>query len=398
MYWFYIIALIPMIVGYILWLLDKKIAWFEWVACSAIGFILAGIFHAISICGMTADTETWSGQIVTARQFSAWKEYYEYAVYRTEYYTDTESYTDSKGRSRTRTVTKSRQVFDHWEPTSRWHDEYHEWYSNINTSYGIDKSTFVAICQKFNDNHPVPGNRRTGEHNSRMIGGDPNDYVSDNRTGWIQPVTKSMSFSNRIKAAPSVFSFIKVPDSIKVFPYPKNGNPYVSDRLLGTAKKDFDQLKFDQLNSQLGPRKRVNLIIIGFDSADSMLGEYQRAKFIGGKKNDVVICYGMGWAKVFGWTEKELVKSNLQTMFTQNPINNDLLPLIGEEIVKNYLIKDWKKFDYISIEPATCYYVWFAIILLLTQGGLYYYCHRNDLDKDTKFGVKSPPNYYRNRY
>ena len=382
----------PLCIGYFLWLFSKKIAWFEWAGCSVLGFALAGIMHVVAIHGMTNDTETWSGQITEARQFSAWQEYYEYAVYRTEHYTTTESYTDSKGRSHTRTVQRSRQVFDHWEPTSRWHNENFEWYSNIQTSYSIDKSTFQDICRKFKDVHPVHGRRTTGEHNSRMIAGDPNDYVSDNKTGWIQPVTKSMTFENRIKAAPSVFSFIKVPETIKVFNYPENPNPYVSDRLLGKARKDFDQLKFDQLNARLGPAKRVNLIIVGFDSSDSMLGEYQRAKFVGGKKNDVVICYGNGWAKVFGWTEKELVKSDIQTMFISSPINNDLLPLIEEEVKKNYLIKDWKKFDYISVEPKQSYFVWFIIILVAVQIGLYIFCYKNKLDKDGNYSVN-----YRNR-
>jgi len=45
--------------------------------------------------------------------------------------------------------------------------------------------------------------------------------MADNKTGWIQPVTKWVSFENRIKAAPSVFSFVAVPTNINVFSYPK---------------------------------------------------------------------------------------------------------------------------------------------------------------------------------
>ena len=50
-----------------------------------------------------------------------------------------------------------------------------------------------------------------------MIAGDPNDYVSNNKTGWIEPVTKKVHYENRIKAAPTTFSFVKIPKYVKVF-------------------------------------------------------------------------------------------------------------------------------------------------------------------------------------
>lgn len=381
MYLLYIIALLPVIGGLFAWIFCKRIALVEWTGAAAVGFLLAGLIHLIALHNMTADVETWSGHIIQAREFSAWKEYYEYAVYRTEYYEEEESYTDSEGRSRTRTVTHSRQVFDHWEPTTRWHDINWACYSNINTSYNINQKSYNWYVDMFKDKHAVPGDRETMEHNSHMIEGDPNDYVADNKTGFISPITKSVYFENRIKAAPSTFSFIQVSKNIPVYDYPANSDPFRSDRLLGEANKAVSLMAFDQMNARLGPKKRVNVILIGFGDMDSSIAEYQKAKYIGGKKNDLILCYGNNWARVYGWTENELVKRNLETILLDNQINDAILSLIEKEIEANYVLKDWKKFDYISIEPPKWAIPVLLIVMFMTQAILWVWFSNNDVDK-----------------
>ena len=377
--------MVPLIIGGILFIFNKEVHWGEWIMGGAAAFILAAIMHSVAIFGMTADVETWSGQIVESREYSAWHEYYEYAVYRTEYYTETESYTDSNGQTQTRTVTHSRQVFDHWEPTSRWHNISWECYSNLSTSYGIDEKFHKHLEVKFNDRHPVPGQRTTGEHNSRMIGGDPNDYVASNKTGWVQPITKKMAFENRIKAAPSVFSFVKPPPNT-VFAYPENNHPFISNRLLGSAAL-IDVLAFDQMNARLGPRKLVNVVMVGFNDKGSEYGQMQQAEWIGGKKNDIVITFGgsnkkPSWAFVFGWTEKDIVKRNIESIILEHGAVTETLPLIEEEIKKNYALKDWSRFDYIQIQPPTWSYVTFICLMIVTQGGIWYFFMNNESNKE----------------
>lgn len=381
MYLFYIFALIPLFIGCGLWLFNHNITWWEWLGGSFISFVIAGVMHFAAIKGQTADQETWSGQITQAREFSKWKEYYEYAVYRTEYYTDTETYTDSKGNTQTNVVIRSREVFDHWEPTSRWHNVYWQCYSNIDTSYDISEQDFIRFCKLFNDKTSIKGTRTTSAHNSRMLDGDPDDYIANNKTGWIQPVTKSVNFENRIKAAPSVFSFIPVGPDIPVFNYPTNLNPFTSDRVLGSAVKSISILNWDQLNAKLGTTKKVNLIIVGFGSKEGMIAQYQQAKWIGGKKNDLVLCYGDNWSRVFGWTDSELVKKNLETILLGNKVDNTIIPLIEQEVIKNYKIKDWKIFDVIAIEPRAAHFLVFFIIMIVTQCLFYWWACVNTEDK-----------------
>jgi len=391
MWIFWILALLPISIAGVFVFLNRNVSYVEWLITSGVALLMALIFQISASVGMTDDIETWSGYSTSARQFSRWKEYYEYAVYRTEYYTETETYytTDSKGRSQshTRTVTKSRQVFDHWEPTSRWHDASWTVYTTLG-DFEIDQNKYLYFNDKFKDNHPVAGKRTTWEHNSKMIDGDPNDYVADNKTGWIEPVTTTKHFKNKIKAAPSLFSYAKVPTNIVVQPWPRSQNLFVSDRVMGEARSAITTLKWDQMNAVIGASKKVNLIVVGFGDAGMNMSEWQEAKWIGGKKNDLVICYGgkpgevATWVRVFGWTEKNIVKQNLQTLFLNTPVNDGIIPLVQKEVVDNYVIKDWKKFDYITIEPPTWSYWVYFLVMIIVQGGLFFWYNVNEINQN----------------
>lgn len=387
MWFFYLCSLIPLIIGLILFIRHKKVIWQEWLISAACAFLLSGIFHVIAANSNLGDVETWSGKIVMAKKFSAWQEYYQEAIYRTEYYTTTEIYY-ANGKSRTRTVTKSRRVFSHWEDRTRWHDEHYKMFSNISTDYNIPKEEFYMLMQKFSNMVAVAGKRTTGEHNSKMIAGNKDDYESKPVSGYIYPVTRLVPFENRVKAAPSVFSFVKVPTNMNLPDWPNNPNFRQSDRLIGDAAKRINIFKWDQMNAVLGPLKEVNVIMIGFTNASTMIAQYQEAKWVNGKKNDLVLCYNIDnsnkvtWTRVFSWTEKEICKRNLETLLLTTPINDDILPKISDEILKNFERKDWHKFDYITVEPKPWVYFTFITLLVLSQVGIWIFNIRNDMEKE----------------
>jgi hypothetical protein len=364
---------------------------------------MAVVFQVIAVIGMTDDVETWSGQITEAVYRPAWREYYEEAVYRTEYYTETEYYTDSKGNRQSRTVTKSRRVFSHWEPHWRNHPDKWSKADSFSRSWDISKGEYDEILSRFGQQTSRPGTRRTWEHASRMVSGDPNDYAATNVKGYIYPVTIWKHWENRVQAAPTAFSFPKVPEGTEVFEYPKNDDPFSSNRVLGTATSVMPALFWDQLNARLGPTKHVNVILVGFGEKDSSIADLQAAKWIGGKKNDLVLCYGgskdpkvAAWARVFSWSDADVMKHNLETIMLQNKIAPPLpvtpgaleakqgfYELVEAEIRKNFVIKDWKQFDYISVEPPLWSYIVYIVVIGLVQGGLWFFFLKNDDDKDS---------------
>lgn len=364
MWLLYILALIPSLIGGILLIKNKNISIIEWLVGTAIGLISAAFCHFLFVFILTSDYETWSGEIVKIEHHPAW----------TEQYTEHHSETDNNGNTRYWTTIEHDHHPEHWLAYRDFGDRGN--YKNI------DEQKYLEIKQNFGNNQKTFGTQ-IGSHGGICISGDDNIYGVNNETDYKYPVTDKFRFTNKIKASPSLFSYIKVNTNYNVFDYPENADWMQSDRLLGTAANFIDIRSFDLLNSRLGPIKKVNVIMIGFIKENQDIALYQEAKWLGGKKNDLVICFGGGrpkqpatWVHTFGWTEKDIVKHNINSILLSNPINDNILPLIEKEIRKNYMIKDFDKFDYISASAPTWLYFVFSILLVLSQTGLYYWFNK----------------------
>lgn len=369
MWLFYILSIIPLIIGGYLWCTNKNVIWWEWLLSFTVAITLSIIFHIISIVGMTNDYETWSGQITKVTFYPKW----------VEEYTTTDTHTDSKGHTHTTTSTHYRTHHEYWMA-----------YSSINTERKIEYPKYLEIHEKFGSTIETNQPFKSG-----FYSGDRNTYTTNNQTKYVFPINEWFSFENRVKAAPTLFNFAKPPTNAQIYEYPQNKNWFISDRLIGTANQYIDKLTFDRLNSKIGPYTKCNLIIIGFPpNTPPITGQYQQAKWIGGKKNDLIICYAGGnqqqnpeWVYVFGWTEKDIVKQNLQTILLERPINNQILPLIEEEIKTNYTIKNWKKFDYITIQPPTWSYIIYIILVAATQIGYWIWALQNEHTKTLAYQI-----------
>lgn len=366
MWMFYFLACLPVVIGFALWLKNDKVVLWEWAAGAALAFLIAGIMHYVAFNNVTGDFETWSGRIVSATYEPAWR----------ERYTETETYscgTAKEPKTCTRTVTRYANYDENWYVTC-----------TVNGDVDVSKEVYDLVMQKFGGTRVRAEEQWRGHVGGTCVGGDNYRYRTNNDTGFVFPTNASQSVTNYIKGAPTLFGYSKV-ESPKVYEYPRNPSFMQSGRLLGTASKDFTIRALDLLNEQLGPTKKVNVVIVGFDSTDSSLGHLQEAKWIGGKKNDLVICYGNGWSYVFGWTEKDICKRNLETIFLSGAKNDGLLPLVKAEIVANYTLVDWDKFNYISVSPPTWTYVVFFILQIIVQGGFYFFAHANEYDKFNRF-------------
>jgi hypothetical protein len=386
---FFLLALVPIIVWALQWYFNKKVVWQEAAAGAGAALLAATIFFGIESTDsfVPSDTETWSGRVQYAQYQPSWKEYYEEAIYRTEtYYT-----TDSKGRRHAHT----RRVFSHWSPRSRWHNA--SWWAvtTLGTN-GISQGRYADILKEFGGVTKVAGDRRTGEHDSRMLEGDPNDDRTVNSNSYVYPVTTRQTFDNRLlKATDSLYSFEPVPaeQAKALYDWPENENQFDSDRLLGSARSLWDRRAWDQMNSVLGPTKFVNLIAIGFPSGTAMeLGTRQERHWKGGKKNDLVLTFGGNpqkpeWAYVFGWTEHETVKRLLENRLRDGTASIDeITRLVRDE----YKICEFEeKFMHVEVETPWWYYLIFAIVVIGSQTFAHFAFTNNDTTKDSPSGYTS---------
>ena len=375
MWIFYVLALIPIAIGAYLFVKNESIVWWEWLIGSAAAFLVAGLMHWYAIHGMTSDIETWSGQITKVSHHPRWVEQYE----------ESHTVTTGSGKNATTTTYYTTEYDTHIE---HWTAERN--FGTVVDDVDIDQYDYNDIVRKFGGKIYSDGTQST-RHLGHRYSGDNNIYSVDNVYRYVEPVTTTRNFQNRIKATPTVFSFSKVPSNVKVYEWPDNSDWRRSSRLLGTASVLVNLYKWDCMNANLGPTKKVNVIMVGFNDEPIDYGQMQQAKWIGGKKNDLVICFGGAkkgtpaqWVYVFGWTENELVKKNLESILMEVPINDNIIPLIFDEVAKNYVIKDWKKFDYIVIYPAARFYWIYFTILIITQCGLYYWFNINEYGKECK--------------
>ena len=377
---FYLLALLPLIAWAIQWYFNRRVVWQEAAIGAGAALLVAVIFQVIESCGafVPSDMETWSGRVEYAQYQPRWREFYEEAIYRTEHYTTR----DSKGRTQHHT----RRVFSHWEDRRRWHEA--EWW--VSTELGtlrIGEERYTDILKELGGVTHVAGDRKTGEHNSRMIEGVPYDDRTVNKTGYIYPVTTNKSFENRLlKAKGSLYNFEPVPpeQAKTLYNWPENKSNFDSDRLMGAAKDKWNRRQWDQMNAVLGPTKNVNVIAIGFPAGSSLqTGMLQERLWKGGKKNDLVITFGPNWAYVFGWTERQAVKRLLENRVRDNTAT---IEEITKVIKAEYeLLPFEEKFAHIEIETPWWYYLIYGIVVALSQGAAHYFFSTNIESKHANY-------------
>lgn len=365
----YFLALLPLAVGLILHHFTKEICWREWVIGGVLAFITAGIAQLAIHHALTGDRETWSGEVVSALLVPAWTEQYEEAVYKTV--TETK---DGK--------TTSRQEFSHYETRTDYHPETRTVTTNAPASRSISKDKWHDLVKKLGKVTPERGSRSSPfRQNSRMVAGDRNDYRLTNITGWVEPMNFQIPFENRIRNSASILKSYKVdPERAKeLYPYPKATDGFTSSRMLGNPPAHITRQEWEQLNATLGPTKRINLIVAQFSEESPYVAEEQYALWQGGKKNDMMIFYGPGWSKVYSWSDSELAKQNVQSLFL-NPESPTLLEDLRKEIIENYKLVDWKeRYGYITIQPTFTQVMIYLAVLIITQTGIYILFHSIDI-------------------
>lgn len=385
MLWFYFIAVLPIAIGGYLFFTNKRVAWQEWAGSAALILLCAIGFNVGSYYAAVGDVRTASGEVISVKRVPRWKEYYETAVYRTEYYTD------AKGK------TCSRQVFDHWESNTCWHEEESNATSNIDTTDEINRPFYDEIHRKFGRETSVYVSHSTFSHASKQIGGDYHDYFLENITGAIVPVVKNDHWVNKLKLDNTVYAFAPVPDDIKldIPEYPEYSARFFSSRLIGSGF-DFSAEELDKVNAKVGYEKHCNLIIVNFpyQTPDSY-NEYLRSAWRGGKSNDLIIVTAGNpakptWTRVISWSDSELCKVQLANLVRDQGITAKTLPKVKEIINTSFSPRDWHQFDCISVEPEFKYIGWYIFALLFTQGGLWFWILTNEYEQgNTPFDTRT---------
>ncbi len=194
------------------------------------------------------------------------------------------------------------------------------------------------------------------------------------------PVAKSNSYTNYIKAAPdSLFNTLADQKALsqfagKVPAYPANIYDYhYLDRVLALGVNVPDvaswNRKLAEALRQLGPTRQVNIVLVLTAERDPQFADAIRAAWLGGKKNDVVVVLGVGenlaidWARVVSWTDNELFKVQLRDELAElKTLERDaVLELITKHVAAGFKRKPMADFEYLKDRVAPP--MWLALLL-----------------------------------
>lgn len=197
------------------------------------------------------------------------------------------------------------------------------------------------------------------------------------------PVAKRVAFTNYVKAVPlSVFHNTVVEEQFKtIIPaYPdKVYDFYQLDRVVASGV-DIPDLKvwnmaLSALMCELGFESKANVVIVFAGTKDKAYVESLKNAWLNGKKNDVVIVFGMTqypnieWVDVFGWTDEELFKIQLKQALDKEKVINiyKTLDMIKEHVKSGFKYKNMEDFAYLeeAIEPP----LWLIVVAVFFSIG-----------------------------
>ena len=343
--------LLPIIgAGVVYYFNQKQMPWWGWLVAALPGMAVVGLLFAISYGSAVSDTEIWNGQITSKERVHG---------------TYVESYecncsTDSKGNRSCSTCYR-----DHY--TVHWYA-----HSTIGrfTIDSLDRTTRRVYDTPNPDRYTV------------IQPGDPCSSANS-YTNYVQAVPESLfaavsgdltqRYANMLPPYPD-----KIYDHYKI-------NRFVS---VGFNFTDAAQWNHDisMMLRELGPKKQANVIVVVVKTNDT---DYQFAlqkHWEGVNKNDVVLVIGsedgakVSWTAVLSWTKNEIFKVELNDRVRELGVidRTKIVPMIGEQISKNFVRRRMREFEYLKgeIDPPT----WLITLTVLLIAGGYgaagYYLHR----------------------
>lgn len=234
-----------------------------------------------------------------------------------------------------------------------------------------------------------------------------------------EPAATTANYINYIKAAPdSLFNMSELKDVTEKFgslipKYPEIYDYYRINRVIniGGVKYPHTSELNDLLNNELktlGTQKQINIIVVFVKTEDKNYRYALERAWLGGKKNDLVIIFGMKDNTTVSWVDAFTFGKTANNQMLVVKIKDSMYSIIKEqqfqntEVVVNDVIKtiksdfhrkEMKDFEYLksSYSPSTKALTTIGVILfvLLMSGTIFFYFF--DLEKggwDSQIGKK----------
>lgn len=248
------------------------------------------------------------------------------------------------------------------------------------SKYGELRSRWKATPQKVELNRKIVYKGSCGKDgNMFKIHWDKKELTTEG-------TTTTQLYENRIKAAHSVFKYGNVSQEERkiygIHEYPQVKG-YTQKSILGIdslpqfTRREvlYMQKMVEYLNGYWGPRKHGRIWVLFYNGIPSVAGNYQEWAWEGGNDNEIVICIGLekgtkkiNWVKPFTWSpNRKIIPQMRDEINSIKVLNGFTLYKAINKHMEEYERKDFKEFDYLTLDPPTwAIVVTFIVSIFLT--------------------------------
>lgn len=382
----YLCFLVPVVTVIILLVFYRiRVVWWELMIPVAASILFILIAKAICIHSLTADTEYLGGYVTDVRYYEDWNEY----IHRT--------CTSCSGSGKTRTC--------HTYDCS--YVDYHPEYWTAETtlgSYTITEARYNELVRQFKATpNFVELHRKYHTNDGDMYRAD---WAGEDAT--LEPVTTTHGYENRPKACVNVYHFEPVDTAdireYGLYSYPGIYKQWRQDQILGYRDQKAEK-KLQLLNAKLGRNKQIRVYFCVFKNKPRDAGHLQEQLWEGSNKNEFIVCIGINdqqevqWVYDFSWTEKEDMKVDIRSLI-ESQKKLDLSAAIDftyQEIQTKWVRRNFKEFDYLTIEPTMKQVVWIFILTAFVNLGLGIWVVKNDIESNVNTNDRNPKNVWTGR-
>lgn len=372
----YTALIVPLIATIVLFVFFKyKTAWWEFPLPMVATLFFIFLFKALVVNMQVSSTEYWGSLITRVEYYEEWDEWISATCY-------TQCCCDAQGNNC--------QQMPYDCSYRAYHAPQYIIYTTTNETVYTDRNNYEKIKHAFN-------NSRFVELNRSYYQIDGNAYVTEWPKDSISavPVTTEHTYENRVKAADhSVFHFGKVTEKdvaqYGLKSYPEIFEQFKMNSIIGDTSNDctIAEKKFQYMNGLLGPKKQVRVFVLVFKNKPIEAGIYQQWYWQGANMNEMVIAIGIDnsrnvkWCNPISWTTNEELKVMLKNYVMQQKELN--LQAIAEysqqEIDKGFVRKNFKEFDYLTVEPSNGAILACFIITIAICAGFGFWIITNEYD------------------
>lgn len=330
-----------------------EMTWLEMTIASVSGIVIAIIVYVCGMVGQTHDVEIWNGQVT--------------------------------GKSRV-------------------HDTYEESYScnphTVTSGFGKNQTTSTEYDTCWRTHYTVTWTSKTdlGNYTVKKLDWESRSvYNSPDPANYLaisigDPVAKTSAFTNYVKAVPDSLFHANLTNNFDklIPPYPnKVYDMYRLNRALtmGVNVPDLDKWNQDISLAlrRLGPQKQANVIVVFVNTPDQNYIHALEGKWIGGKKNDIIVVLGVtnypkiDWVAISSWTDSQIFKVQLRDDITKigQVDRSQIIKAIETNTYATFKRKNMKDFEYLKeqIVPPVWVLTIAALlgILVTLCSSLYFY-------------------------